>query len=150
MKPRLAARQLSTWETRSVSHSSCQLELLDRAGVPHENEEVVTGVLHNPRLRRAYPIVHGVPRMLLFSTGVSRAFQREHGDRVTRELPGVSLPNGQAMPGEEEVLRTFPRSEYVELLRPSAMTPGPWVPVGLLSYAAVAGMPRGCEGCDGR
>src|SRR5690606_31157447 len=91
MKPRFAARlvcpedrgplQLIAWETRSASYSSSDQELLERAGVPHESEEVVTGVLHNPRLRRVYPIVHGVPRMLLFATGVSRAFQKEYGAR---------------------------------------------------------------------
>jgi hypothetical protein len=66
-------------------------------------------VLLNPARRIAYPIFEGVPRMLVFATGVSARFERELGGRLRAELPGYRLPALAPMPGEEDVLRTFSR-----------------------------------------
>jgi uncharacterized protein YbaR (Trm112 family) len=72
-----------------------------------DGDEIITGILTNPRLRLAYPIYRGVPRMLTFEAGVAQTFEREHGQRLARELPGFSLPRRDPMPGEEDVLRSF-------------------------------------------
>lgn len=50
--------------------------------------------------------------MLVFPTGVARDVVMEYGERITRELPGFTLPSEKTMPGEETVLRTF-SSEWV-------------------------------------
>jgi SAM-dependent methyltransferase/uncharacterized protein YbaR (Trm112 family) len=71
--------------------------------------EVRSGVLVNRARRIAYPVFRGVPRMLIFATGVAAEFEREFGERLRRELPGVELPREAPMPGEEDVLRTFSR-----------------------------------------
>jgi SAM-dependent methyltransferase/uncharacterized protein YbaR (Trm112 family) len=71
--------------------------------------DIEAGVLVNHSRRLAYPILHGVPRMLVFPTGVAAAFERAFGDRVRRELPGYTWPSERPVTGEEDVLRTFSR-----------------------------------------
>ena len=75
-------------------------------------EEIVTGVLVNRSRKLLYPIHRGVPRMLVFSTGVAAEFADLHAARMRAEFPGFSLPNETSMPGEADVLRTF-SSEWV-------------------------------------
>jgi SAM-dependent methyltransferase/uncharacterized protein YbaR (Trm112 family) len=72
-------------------------------------EDVETGVLLNRVRKVAYPILGGVPRMLVFPTGVGARFEQELGGRLRAELPGYHLPQLAPMPGEEDVLRTFSR-----------------------------------------
>lgn len=69
--------------------------------------EVMTGVLANRRLKVFYPVSGGVPRMLVFPTGIVRDFCRTHRARLDMELPGFAPPSGRGTPGEEAVLRTF-------------------------------------------
>ena len=74
--------------------------------------EVVTGVLVNRARKIFYPIHQGVPRMLVFPTGVARHFAGRHADRLESELSGFTLPDETPATGEETVLRTF-SSEWV-------------------------------------
>ncbi|MBL8955151.1 MAG: methyltransferase domain-containing protein [Myxococcaceae bacterium] len=69
--------------------------------------EVQSGVLLSKREKVAFPIVDGVPRMITFRAGVVAKFDERFGERLRRELPGYALPEGGALEGEEEVLRTF-------------------------------------------
>jgi SAM-dependent methyltransferase/uncharacterized protein YbaR (Trm112 family) len=69
--------------------------------------QVITGVLVNHSRRIFYPIHRSVPRLLVFPTAVTKDFAKIHAERLSRELPGYSLPNEPPMPGEETVLRTF-------------------------------------------
>jgi uncharacterized protein YbaR (Trm112 family)/SAM-dependent methyltransferase len=69
--------------------------------------EIVTGVLVNPAAKRLYPIHGGVPRMLTFSTGVSKEFQQRHSTRIRDEFPGYAFADEPSMPGEKDVLRSF-------------------------------------------
>ncbi|HZZ70846.1 MAG TPA: methyltransferase domain-containing protein [Pirellulales bacterium] len=69
--------------------------------------EIVSGVLVNRARQIYYPIQGGVPRMLVFSTGVAEAFHLQHGERLCQELPGFAPPREPAQPGEQDVLRTF-------------------------------------------
>jgi uncharacterized protein YbaR (Trm112 family)/SAM-dependent methyltransferase len=71
--------------------------------------DVITGVLVNRARRICYPIVRGIPRLLTFPTAVGEGFLKEHGGRLAADLPGVRLPDGEAAPGELDVLRTFSR-----------------------------------------
>jgi len=73
---------------------------------------IETGVLVNHAQRIYYPIVAGVPRMLLFPTPLTRRFATQQRSRLDATLPGYTLPAGTAMPGEEDVLRSF-SSEWV-------------------------------------
>jgi len=74
--------------------------------------EVQSGVLLSREAKLAFPIVDGVPRMITFRAGVIADFDARAGERLRHELPGFQLPDGGAMEGEEEVLRTF-SSEWV-------------------------------------
>lgn len=69
--------------------------------------EITTGVLVSRAARRLYPIHAGVPRMLVFETGVSRAFADAHAARLEREWRGYTLPSSPSAPGEADVLRSF-------------------------------------------
>lgn len=119
MKPRLldilvcpldrTRLELVAWETSSRTLSVEDTERargmnLDPASL---SQEIVTGVLVNRSRRILYPISNGVPRLLGFKTGVARAFEEANGARLASEFPGFTLPDEPAMPGEEEVLRTF-------------------------------------------
>ena len=103
--------ELIAWDTRTrplepAERARAQAMHIDPATL---EEDVQTGVLLNPARRIAYPIFEGVPRMLVFATGVSARFERELGGRLRAELPGYRLPALAPMPGEEDVLRTFSR-----------------------------------------
>jgi uncharacterized protein YbaR (Trm112 family)/SAM-dependent methyltransferase len=74
--------------------------------------EVLTGALVNRAKRVFYPIHDGVPRMLVFPTGVAQHFAAKHADRLASELNGFALPHEAPAEGEETVLRTF-SSEWV-------------------------------------
>ncbi len=71
------------------------------------DHEVLTGLLVNRRRKIFYPIAGGVPRMLVFPTGVVREFSRQHRSRLDREVAGYSPPSERGTPGEEAVLRSF-------------------------------------------
>jgi uncharacterized protein YbaR (Trm112 family)/2-polyprenyl-3-methyl-5-hydroxy-6-metoxy-1,4-benzoquinol methylase len=119
MKPRLldllvcpidkTCLELVSWEALSVELSAEQINRIERLGLDPElfSTEVVTGLLLNRTKRIFYPIHQGIPRMLVFPTGVARHFTEEHAERLTRELPGFTLAQDHPMPGEETVLRTF-------------------------------------------
>jgi SAM-dependent methyltransferase/uncharacterized protein YbaR (Trm112 family) len=103
--------ELVAWDTRTRSlepaeRARAEVMRIDPATL---EEDVETGVLLNPVRRIAYPIFEGVPRMLVFATGVSARFEQELGSRLRAELPGYHLPALAPMPGEEDVLRTFSR-----------------------------------------
>lgn len=70
-------------------------------------DEVITGLLLNPRRKIAYPIHAGLPRLLTFRTGVAESFARKHGRRLGDEHRGYVLPDAEGAPGERDVLRTF-------------------------------------------
>lgn len=69
--------------------------------------EVLSGALLNRRLNVAYPVLNGVPRMLVFKNGAGEEFQRRFGERLSLEAPGFSLPDLPSAEGERDVLRSF-------------------------------------------
>lgn len=69
--------------------------------------EIVSGALACVACRVYYPIYNGVPRMLTYVTEVARVHQKENALWIQDQLPGFTLPQCSAPPGEEEVLRNF-------------------------------------------
>lgn len=103
--------ELVPWEVERRPLEAPQRDRARAMGIAIEalETEVWSGVLVNRVRRIAYPVFRGVPRMLTFATGVAAEFEREFGQRLRREVPGVELPRETPMPGEEDVLRTFSR-----------------------------------------
>jgi hypothetical protein len=68
---------------------------------------IVSGVLVNRSRKIFYPIYHGIPRLLVFPTGLTRRFVKEHADRLAGEFPDFTLPHETPPLGEEDILRSF-------------------------------------------
>lgn len=99
MEPRVKRRLLDLLAC-PIDRTRLELQAWEERG-----DEVTSGLLINTSRRLAYPIHAGVPRLLVFPTGVARAFAAEHGARLARE--GLTLPARASAPGEEDVLRSF-------------------------------------------
>ena len=69
--------------------------------------EIITGALLNPRLKIAYAILNGVPRMLVFRNGATSEFDRRFGDQFRIAAPGYEFSSLPAAEGEHDVLRSF-------------------------------------------
>jgi uncharacterized protein YbaR (Trm112 family)/ubiquinone/menaquinone biosynthesis C-methylase UbiE len=106
--------ELCEWESSNESLSPEATARINRLGVdPTQfSTEIITGALVNRARGIFYPIHNGVPRMLVFPTGVASQFLAEHANRIAGELNGLTLPHEAAATGEETVLRTF-SSEWV-------------------------------------
>ena len=106
--------ELVAWESFERTLDDAAKRRAAQLGIPEAQltQEVMSGVLLSHAARVAFPIVDGVPRMVTFRAGVVGRFDVESGARLRAEHPGFALPEGGAMPGEEEVLRTF-SSEWV-------------------------------------
>jgi SAM-dependent methyltransferase/uncharacterized protein YbaR (Trm112 family) len=93
--------------TRPLDRETRSLAAVMKIDPASLEADVETGLLLNHARRLAYPIYRGVPRMLVFRSGLSADFEREFGDRLAREWPGYRLPSEGSMPGEADVLRSF-------------------------------------------
>jgi uncharacterized protein YbaR (Trm112 family)/SAM-dependent methyltransferase len=100
---------LLEWESIPTALSNEALQLIKALGLDASlfDRDIVTGVLLNRSRKIFYPIYKGVPRLLVFPTGVTRQFVKEYAERLARELPGYTLPQGTPPPGEEDILRSF-------------------------------------------
>jgi uncharacterized protein YbaR (Trm112 family)/SAM-dependent methyltransferase len=101
--------ELVVWESSVVKLAAEDVQRAEWLGLDSElfAEEIVTGVLLNRARKIVYPIYQGIPRMLIFPTGVARNFARQYAERLARELPGFALPHAPSQLGEDTVLRTF-------------------------------------------
>jgi uncharacterized protein YbaR (Trm112 family)/ubiquinone/menaquinone biosynthesis C-methylase UbiE len=106
--------ELVTWKSSRASLSREATVRINRLGVDPKlfSTEIAAGALVNPARRIFYPIHDGVPRMLVFPTGVAQQFVAKYADRIAKELDGFTLPDESPATGEETVLRTF-SSEWV-------------------------------------
>src|SRR3954447_12465209 len=86
--------ELIAWDTRRRPLEAAERARAGALGIDPTTleEDVETGVLLNPVRKVAYPILGGVPRMLVFPTGVGARFEQDHGGRLRGELPGYHLP----------------------------------------------------------
>ncbi len=119
LRPRLAdllvcpvdggALDLLEWESSPARLADEDVVRVRRMGLTVERfeREIRTGLLVNRRRKVYYPIVDGVPRLLVFPTGVVRDFGRRHRGRLSREVAGYGPPSEDGSPGEEAVLRSF-------------------------------------------
>lgn len=119
MKPRLLSflrcpidrgeLELIDWETTSSPLTSEERARILRDGYPVDDfeREIKTGCLVNRRQNLYYPIIAGVPRMLVFPTRLVTEFAETYRTRLGQQLPGFRPPSEQGRPGEEAVLRSF-------------------------------------------
>lgn len=101
--------ELVEWESSVVHLDPEDVRQAKRLGIDPEclAKEIHAGVLVNRAKKVVYPIFEGVPRLLVFETGVARAFAGRYGARLAAELPDCTLPQAKAQFGEDTVLRTF-------------------------------------------
>jgi uncharacterized protein YbaR (Trm112 family)/SAM-dependent methyltransferase len=70
-------------------------------------EEIVAGLLVNERLGIAYPILNGVPRMLVFKNAAQDRFAAQHPNALNVRGRRFEWPALPSAPGEADVLRSF-------------------------------------------
>jgi len=101
--------ELIEWESTPAPLGTEELVRVRRMGLHPDRfeREVRSGVLLNRRKKLFYPVVDGVPRMLVFPTGIVREWVAKNRARLDRDLAGYSEPNEKGTPGEEAVLRSF-------------------------------------------
>jgi uncharacterized protein YbaR (Trm112 family)/SAM-dependent methyltransferase len=101
--------ELVAWESLGVKLAAEDVQRAERLGLDPVlfAKEIVTGVLLNRTRKIAYPIYQGIPRMLVFPTGVARNFAHQYAEQLARELPGFALPHAPSQLGEDTVLHTF-------------------------------------------
>lgn len=119
MKPRLlwflrcpidgGELELVEWESSPSPLTREERARILRHGHPVADfeREVKTGCLVNRRLHVYYPVVAGVPRLLVFPTKVSAEFAAAYRTRLGQQLPGCRPPSEAARPGEQAVLASF-------------------------------------------
>lgn len=100
---------LVEWELSQQQLNNNETKRAERLGIDplSLSTEVSTGLLLNPARKIFYPIYQGIPRLTVFPTGVVETFMQLYDDRIRGELPGFRPADGNPMPGEEDVLRTF-------------------------------------------
>ncbi|MGH2633684.1 MAG: Trm112 family protein, partial [Tepidiformaceae bacterium] len=119
LKPRLAdllvcpidggELELIEWDSTPSPLSGPEMARVYRMGLHGErfSRDIHAGLLLNRRRQVFFPIVEGVPRMLVFPTAVVTQFVRRNRLRIERDAPGFAPPAESGTPGEETVLRTF-------------------------------------------
>jgi uncharacterized protein YbaR (Trm112 family)/SAM-dependent methyltransferase len=84
---------------------------IDRTTPITEEDEIETdveeGALACPACHVYYPILHNVPRMLIYPTQVALHHAKANASWLQQTLPGFTLPSAIPPPGEKEVLRNF-------------------------------------------
>ena len=101
--------ELIEWDSTPSPLSGPETASVYRRGLRAERftRDIHTGLLVNRRRGLFYPIVDGVPRMLVFPTAVVSQFARRNRVRIERDAPGCAAPAERGTPGEEAVLRSF-------------------------------------------
>jgi len=101
--------ELVEWESSRATLSIDALSRVKRQGLDPElfSKEIISGALVNRARKILYPIHRGIPRMLVFPTGIANHFTKTHAKRLARELPEFTTPHETPTPGEDTVLRTF-------------------------------------------
>lgn len=119
MKPRLldfllcpkyrTELKLVAWNFRPVFLSQAHRKLAEEMRIEPEKitKDVFEGVLVNHEHKLIYPIIDGVPRLLLFASSAMRTFFAKHKARLTAELPGYALPNFDVLESEVRAANAF-------------------------------------------
>jgi SAM-dependent methyltransferase/uncharacterized protein YbaR (Trm112 family) len=87
----------------------------DVASAPHVhgNFWVSSGALLCGGCKTWFPVTHGVPVLLPYATPAHEEFAHEHEQRLQSCAPGHRLPAGDAVRGEQLVMRSF-STEWLE------------------------------------
>lgn len=101
--------ELQEWETVPLQLTDKDKKLIVTLGLDPSQfaKDIVTGVLVNRTRKIFYPIYRGVPRLLVFPTGLTREFAKTYAERLAHDLPGFTPPQELPPPGEEDILRSF-------------------------------------------
>lgn len=71
------------------------------------SKDVFEGVLVNHERKIVYPIIDGIPRLLLFATYAMRSFFAKNRVRLAQELPGYELPSFEVLETERRAANAF-------------------------------------------
>lgn len=125
MKPRLldflvcpkdlTELKMVTWSFRPIHLSEANRKIANQMQIDQEkiSKEVFEGILVNHQSKIIYPIIDGIPRLLVFSSPAMRAFCAKHKDRLARELPGYELPDFEVDHREKEGARAFQNQIFI-------------------------------------
>ena len=88
--------ELIEWDSTPAPLSGPEMARVYRMGLHAERftRDIHTGLLLNRRRQLFFPIVDGVPRMLVFPTAIVTQFARRNRVRIERDAPGFSPPSG--------------------------------------------------------
>jgi SAM-dependent methyltransferase/uncharacterized protein YbaR (Trm112 family) len=73
----------------------------------HGNAWVVSGTLLCGECKTWFPVTHGVPVLLPYATPAHEEFAQEHETELKACAPFHHMPKGDAVPGEQLVMRSF-------------------------------------------
>lgn len=109
----LGSLELQAAESFAVSPSAGDEEIMNAVAQTERYSEittdVITGALTCSNCEIYYPIHNGVPRMLTYRTAVGMFHAEQNRQWIRKQLTSFVLPNLDAPPGEEAVLRSFSR-----------------------------------------
>jgi uncharacterized protein YbaR (Trm112 family)/2-polyprenyl-3-methyl-5-hydroxy-6-metoxy-1,4-benzoquinol methylase len=109
----LGTLELRIAESAAVSPSPSDQSVLNAVVQTERCSEittdVITGALTCSNCGIYYPIHNGVPRMLTYRTDVALFHAEQRKQWIRKQLSSFILPDLEAPPGEEAVLRSFSR-----------------------------------------
>jgi len=119
MKPRLldyvvcpkdlTELKMVVWKFRPIFLSQAHKQTAEAMQCEPEkiSKEVFEGVLVNHNSKLIYPIVDGIPRLLLSANNAMKAFFAKYQKRLAEELPGYALPNFEVLDAERNSANAF-------------------------------------------
>lgn len=119
MKPRLldyivcpkdqTELKMVVWKVKPISLSLAQKQTAEALQCEPEkiSKDVYEGVLVNHNSKLIYPIVDGIPRLLLSANNAMKAFFAKYQKRLAKELPGYALPDFNVLDAEKNSANAF-------------------------------------------
>jgi uncharacterized protein YbaR (Trm112 family)/ubiquinone/menaquinone biosynthesis C-methylase UbiE len=101
--------KMVAWKFRPIFLSQAHRKLAQDMRFEAEkiSKDVFEGVLVNHERKIVYPIIDGIPRLLLFATQATRAFFAKNKARLAQELPFYELPSFQVLEHERRAGHAF-------------------------------------------
>ncbi len=109
-----AALELRSFEERSVELATTHLNQAREHGLLGEdfNRYVTAGALTCESCRSLFPILHGLPILVPYTTPTHNEFEVAFAHRLG-ELASYTFPSKEPVPGEQFVMRSF-SSEWID------------------------------------
>tara|TARA_Y100000748_G_C15487000_1_gene485128 strand:+ start:963 stop:2135 length:1173 start_codon:yes stop_codon:yes gene_type:complete len=107
--------ELFEWESSEVELSENEIKRIERnhLNIDLFSKSINSGLLVNHKKKIFYPIINGIPRMLVFKTGIHEIFLNNFNDRIKDQFPSYTIPDYEPMKGESDVLKSFSK-EWTE------------------------------------